>query len=499
MNLTTYLETLPVTQGARAGERLKLLSWQRRFVREVFGTGVQSAALSVGRGNGKTALVAGIACAAFEGPLMVPRGEVVIVASSFEQARIAFEHVLAFLGPEVRDRARYSLWDSANIARLIDKETGAVVKCVASDPRRAHGLAPVLVLADEPAQWPGPTSEKMLAALKTSLGKVPGSRLVALGTRPADSSHWFERMLTGNAEYAQCHAATMADSPFKRRTWRKANPSLSHLPDLEAVIAKEAKEAKRDPVALASFRALRLNMGVADTVESVLVDADTWSGLERASVTIGPGYVLGVDLGTSNAMSAVAAYDPETHGLDAFACFPEQPSLAERGMSDGVGNAYVRMAEAGELFQAGEKVSDVHELILAAKGRWGVPGAIVCDRWREAELCQVLNAVGFPLTDLVTRGQGFRDGGADVREYVTALLEGRVTPRASLLLRSAMAEARTVSDPAGNRKLAKASQGGRRFRAKDDAVAAAILAVAEGARRGAAPQPARRMRRAIVA
>ena len=50
------------------------------------------------------------------------------------------------------------------------------------------------------------------------------------------------------------------------------------------------------------------------------------------------------------------------------------------------------------------------------------------------------------------------------------------------LLRASMAEARTVSDPAGNAKLGKGGEGGRRERARDDAVAAAILAVSVGQR-----------------
>ena len=45
-----------------------------------------------------------------------------------------------------------------------------------------------------------------------------------------------------------------------------------------------------------------------------------------------------------------------------------------------------------------------------------------------------------------------------------------------------MAEARVAVDPAGNEKLAKATQGFRRANARDDAAAAAILAVAEGMR-----------------
>ena len=60
------------------------------FRARALASGVQSAALSVARGNGKTALLSGIAAATLDGPLAVPRGETVIVASSFEQARIAF-------------------------------------------------------------------------------------------------------------------------------------------------------------------------------------------------------------------------------------------------------------------------------------------------------------------------------------------------------------------------------------------------------------------------
>ena len=45
-----------------------------------------------------------------------------------------------------------------------------------------------------------------------------------------------------------------------------------------------------------------------------------------------------------------------------------------------------------------------------------------------------------------------------------------------------------VTDPAGNSKLAKGAEGGRRMRAKDDALAAAILGVAAGSRQGGRPK-----------
>ena len=69
--LIDYLTGLYVTQGRLSGQPFEVLSWQRRFVRGAFRKGAQSAALSVGRGNGKTALLSGIAAATLNGPLAV--------------------------------------------------------------------------------------------------------------------------------------------------------------------------------------------------------------------------------------------------------------------------------------------------------------------------------------------------------------------------------------------------------------------------------------------
>ncbi len=489
--LVDYLDTLTVTQGEGAGGPFPVLPWQRRFVRGAFGVRGNSA-LSVARGNGKTTLVAGIGAAALEGPLRVARGEVVIVASSFEQARVAFEHTYAFMqakGHDLDNRKRWRVWDTAQQARIECRETGARVRCIGSDPKRAHGLAPLIVLADEPAQW-GAQGDAMRAALRTSMGKVKGSRLIALGTRPKSSLHWFARMLEGSgAAYAQSHAARPDDRRFTMQTWRKANPSLPYMPELLATIREEADEAKRDPALLASFEALRLNLGTSDTQETTLLDAGTWERIEGDAEAAGE-YILGVDLGSGAAMSAVAAYWPGSGRLDVRAAFPAHPELGERGLQDGVGRLYLDMHRRGELVTLGEHVSDVGGLLRLAFNTWGRPGAVVCDRWREAELREALSAVSFPMTALVLRGMGFQDGGEDVRRFRKAALAGEVRPLVSLLMRSAMSEARCIMDPAGNSKLCKGTEGGRRLRARDDAVAAAILAVAEGSRRGAKPRAA---------
>ena len=494
--LPGYLETLTVTQGRRAGEALTVLPWQRRFVRGAFAPGAGTAALSVARGNGKTVLVAGIAAAAIDGPLAVPRGETIIVASSFAQACIAFDHVCHFLGDKLRDRKRYRFWQTGQLAKVEDKQTGATVRALGSDPKRAHGLAPSLILADEPAQWPNHTGERMLAALRTSLGKQPGARLIALGTRPASHEHWFAKMLAGTADYAQAHAAAEDDPPFQRRTWALANPSLDHMPDLEAAIRTEARHAKTDPSVLHEFRALRLNLGTSEVAEAVLIEAGTWARIEGDAERAGP-LVWGCDLGTSAAMSAIAAYWPDTGRLETVAAFPVEPPLGERGLRDGVGGLYVETLARGELIQTGHRAVDLDGLLIEALTRFGRPNVIAADRWREAEMRDALDKAGVPPAALEIRGQGFKDGAEDVRGFRRAILEGKVTPRPTKLLRHAMGEARVLMDPAGNAKLAKRAEGGRRSTARDDAAAAAILAVAAGARRATAPPP-RRRRHALV-
>ena len=482
--LRSYVEGLIIGQGRHAGQPFTVLPWQARFLRGAFRQTTGDVGLSLGRGGGKTTLIAALGAATVDvdGPLVEPQAENVIVASSFDQALIAFRHVLHFLRPTFEaHKRRFRVQDSANRATITDRETGAMLRVLGSDPARAHGLAPRLIIGDELAQWPIQKVDPMLAALRTSLGKIPDSRAVWIGTRPATPTHPFSRILAGDLGYRQVHAAPKDAPPFHRRTWLRANPGLAHLPDLEAEIRKEAAEARQDPAALQTFRALRLNQGVADHLENLLLDADTWEGIEGVAERTGR-CTWGVDLGTTAAMSAVSAYWPETGRLDSLCAFPRVPDLRERGLRDGVGGLYVEGFNADELIVAGDNAVDVAALVREARSRFGQPSAVAADRWREGELRDAMKAAGVRVP-LQLRGQGFRDGADDVRRFRRAVAEGHVVPFPSLILTSAMSEARTVTDPAGNQKLSKGTEGGRRLRARDDAAAAAILAVSLGVRR----------------
>ena len=479
------LGRLRVTQGAGAGEHLRVLPWQRRFLRGALVPGRFEAALSVARGNGKTTLVAAVAVAALCGPISRPRSETIIVASSFGQARIAFDHVLAFMAPGIDRRPhRWRIQNSGNVAAIEDRETGARLRAIGSDPRRAHGLAPVMVICDEPAQWPSGTSEAMRSAMLTGLGKIAGGRIWSIGTLPADEDHWFRRAFSaeGGADYSQLHRAPIDADPELPRTWLRANPSLSVMPDLARQIRTEASRIALDPGLAAAFRALRLNAGTSDTSRAMLIDAGLWARHETDAPPAMHRPVWGVDLGGTAAFSAVVAYDRYSHALDGIAAVGSDPGPEERGLRDGVGRLYRELVDEGSLILHEGRTVNVAELLRSAAIRWGDPAAIASDRWREGELRDALEEARIPLARLEMRGQGFKDGGEDVRTFRRGVAEGQVIPRRSRLLRAGMSEAVTVSDPAGNAKLAKAGEGGRRTRARDDVAAAAILAVSAGIR-----------------
>lgn len=169
------------------------------------------------------------------------------------------------------------------------------------------------------------------------------------------------------------------------------------------------------------------------------------------------------------------------HGrLECVAAFPTVPSLSERAVKDGVGQLYRACCNRGELILTEGRVSDIRVLLEEAWERFGRPSRVVTDRWREAELRDALDVSGVPACKLEVRGMGYKDGAEDLRVSRRACETGKVTPVPSLLLLAALAEARAITDLAGNSKLAKGAEGGRWMRAKDHVLGAATLGVATG-------------------
>jgi len=92
-----FLETLRIPEGPKAGQPLKLAEFQKSFVRGAMAADVMVACLSIGRGNAKTALAAGIALGALMGIWDdQPRREIILAARNRVQAKTAFNFYRRF-------------------------------------------------------------------------------------------------------------------------------------------------------------------------------------------------------------------------------------------------------------------------------------------------------------------------------------------------------------------------------------------------------------------
>ena len=480
-----FLETLKIPEGPKAGQPVKLAPFQKQFVRGALADGINVGVLSIGRGNAKTALSAGIALGALMGAWdRQPRREILIAARTRDQARIAFEFVVGFIrGLREEDQAKFIVRRSPRLEVEFDSDGGGhVIRAIAADGKTALGSAPTLVLMDERGHWQADQGDALEHALLSGLGKR-GGRALIISTSAATDAHPFSVWLDQDQAgvYRQEHRPPPGLPADDRDSLLIANPGAKAGigADLAWLQAQARRAIARGGSTLTSFRLYNRNERVAGETRDVLLTVDEWLNCEVAKLPPrAGGVVVGIDLGGSASMTAASFFWPESGRLECRGWFPSRPGLLDRGQADGVGDRYVQMSTRGELTTLGDATVPVAawlgETMRHIEGETVL--AVVADRYKQAELGEAIDRAGVR-APLVWRGMGFKDGGEDVERFRRAAFDGRVLSEPSLLLRSAFADAVTLRDPANNLKLAKARSLGR-----IDAAAATVLAVAEGAR-----------------
>ncbi len=480
-----FLESLSIPEGPKAGDPIKLAPFQKQFVKGALADGVNVACLSIGRGNAKTALSAGIALGAVMGKWDAqPRREILIAARVRDQARIAFDFVVGFIRslPE-DDQKQFIIRRSPRLEIEFEGDGGGhFIRAIAADGKTALGSAPTLVLMDERGHWMADQGDALEHALLSGLGKR-GGRALIISTSAPDDAHPFSVWLDEEQEgvYRQEHRPAPGLPADDLESLKQANPGAAHGigSNLEWLQGQARRAIARGGSTLTSFRLYNRNERVTGESRDVLLTVDEWLSCEVSEAPPRQGsVVIGIDLGGSASMTAAAFYWPETGRLEALGTFPSNPNLLDRGQNDGVSGRYVEMQERGELATLGDKTVPVAPWLVQVVGHVADQqiAAITADRYKQAEFGEALEKAGIR-APVIWRGQGFRDGGEDCERFRRAAYDGKVKSYPSLLLRSAFADAVCLRDPANNLKLAKARSTGR-----IDAAAATVLAVAEGAR-----------------
>lgn len=487
-----FMRCLKIPEGPKAGQQLLLAEYQKKFIRGAMAPGVMVGVLSIGRGNAKTATSAGIGLGALMGVWDAqPKREVIIAARNRDQAKTAFQFVVGFIeGLPEAEQELFTVRRGYKLEVEYNANGGGLLRVIPADGKSILGGAPTLAIMDERAAWEREKGDALENAILSGLGKRDGRALIISTSAPDDAntfSRWLDEPPPGC--YVQEHRPPFGLPADDLDSLLIANPGAAEGIGANAdwLVAQARRAIARGGSALASFRNLNRNERVSTEDRSVLVTVDEWLSSEVSPEALPPRSglcILGIDLGGSRSMSAAAFYWPDTGRLEAVGTFPTVPSLLDRGAADGVSGRYLEMHKRGELSVIGENtVPPAAWLASLVKMIDGEEIAcIVGDRFRHAEFVEALQGAGLRVP-FIWRGFGWKDGSEDIERFRRALFDGEVKAAPSLLLRSAFSDAITLIDPAGNHKLAKARSLGR-----IDAAAATVLAVAEGARRKAAPK-----------
>ena len=463
----------------------QLRGFQKRFIKGALAPGIDVAALSIPRGNGKSWLAAHLLARGLTpgDDLHVPGSEYLLCAGSIEQARLVFR----FIRTAIEDTGEYLFTDNSTRIGIVHKRSNTRLRVLSSNGKTAMGIVncPLLV-ADEGGSWEVLGGTLMYDAIITALGK-PNSPMKAIfiGTLAPAMSGWWHDLIEGGSN-GSTFIQSLRGNVEKWDSWteiKRCNPLTAISPEFRKRLKGERDAARLDSRLKARFLSLRLNRPSGDESQ-VLLTVQDWERVIARDVPERQGRpIVACDLGGGVSWSSAVALYPS--GLvEALAVAPGIPSLEDQEKRDRVpGGTYTKLYEMGQLEIAeGLRVQPPEQLWEQILATWGRPLLLVCDRFRLAELEDaVKNQVR-----LEPRVSRWSDAAFDIRSLRRMALDGplSVDKGSRALLETSLSAAMVKSDDQGNTRLVKK---GTQNASRDDVAAALVLAAGASARKSEPP------------
>lgn len=442
--------------------------------------------LSVGRKNGKTALIAALVLCHLVGPESVSNGEIYSAANEREQAAIVFRMAAQLVRAEPELEALLKVVDSTRTIACY--HNGSSYKALSAEAGSKHGLNPTLIIYDELAQA---KSRELYDVLDTSQGARTEPLFITISTQNPDPDHILSQLiddgLRADDDTTVTHLYAVDDDVediFDESVWYAANPALGDFRSLEDMRSQAAK-AKRMPAFETAFRNLYLNQRI--DAASPLIPRQEWLACEsdgRALID-GEAVYLGLDLSTTTDLTALVAVSAENG--DRVAAWFWKPGDLIRDHEDRDRAPYTLWQRDGWIeAPPGRSVQYefVADRIAQICAQYDVRG-LAFDRWRIEYLVPHLANAGLdPRKDddrgglrMVPWGQGWKDMSPAIESLETSILERTFQHDGNPVLAYCFANAQAVTDPAGNRKLDKSKS-----RMRIDGAVACVMAIGLKAR-----------------
>lgn len=442
-------------------DHMELLGWEFFCLCSVFGwvdketrlRRFREALILVGRGNGKSTLMSGVAT--YMATKDHERGaDVYLLANSKEQASIVYDECRRQIiaSPALRRRFR------PNRDSLFYDAANARIQHRSSDSRRLDGLAPHCAIFDEIhgfTHWllinvirRGMLKRRQpLAMYITTMGQVLDGPLVDLYN--LFTSALYEGLLSPAVADRLFFFGAELDKDDKiddPTNWIKANPSIGTLLELDDLIA-DWERVKHIPQQRADFINKQLNImtDMADTAWASVEIIDRNVDVIDEAEVIGLPTFAGYDLSTREDMTAVALLTPLTDGRVAV----RQHSWVTRAyvLQDGGKTPFEHWQMLGLLDIVDDEVIShdvVYDWLLAREAAGEDIRMVGYDPANAVRLNQLIQAHGWE-TSVVRQGPlTLNDPMHDILDYMR---RGRLVFNRDPLLRWYMHNVRLRNDP----------------------------------------------------
>ena len=488
-----FIECLCHTKGKWAGQKFELIDWQEQIIRDLFGIlkpngyrQFNTAYVEIPKKMGKSELAAAIAlllcCGDGE-----QRAEVYGCAADRNQASIVFDVAadMVQLCPDLEKRVQ--IYKSNK--KLVYLPTNSFYQVLSAEAYSKHGLNVHGVVFDELHAQP---NRKLYDVMTKGSGDARMQPLYFLITTAGNNTESIGYEIHQKAKdilegrkidptfYPVIYGAEEGDDWTDPKVWKKANPSLGITVGIDKV-RDACESAKQNPAEENSFRQLRLNQWVKQSVR--WMPMDKW---EKCAFAADPSQLEGrvcyggLDLSSTTDITAFVLVFPPEDEDDKYIVLPyfwiPEENMQIRVNRDRVPydlwerQGYLQTTE-GNVIHYGF----IEKFIEQLGERYNIR-EIAFDRWGAVQMVQNLEGMGFTV---VPFGQGFKDMSPPTKELMKLVLEERIAHGGHPVLRWMMDNIFIRTDPAGNIKADK-----EKSTEKIDGAVATIMALDRAIRCG---------------
>ena len=466
-----FIECLKHTKGEFHGKPFKLLPWQEKIIRDVFGTvrdedpsmrQYNQVYIEIGKKNGKSELGAALAL-----NMLVNddewKAEVYSCASDRQQAAIVFDVAVDMVKQNPTLSKLIKIIPSTK--RMVYQPTGSINQVLSSEVATKHGLnvsacifdelhtQPTRALYDVMTQGSGDARRQPLWFFLTTAGTDRNSVCWEVHQKALD-------ILEGRKHDPRFYPVVYGlpdDADWQdEQNWYKCNPSLGYTITIDKVRDAYHK-ALETPADENMFRQLRLNQWVKQSIRWMPMDKwDECGGVVDPYQLEGRACYAGLDLSSTSDLTTLVLVFPPRDENEAYMVLPffwlPEDTLVLRVRRDHV--MYDQWERQGFIQTTEGNVVHygfIEKFICDLGERYNIR-EIAYDRWNATMMVQALEDDGFTL---IPFGQGFRDMSPPTKELMRIVLEHRLNHGGHPVRRWNFDNAYVRTDPAGNLKLDK--------------------------------------------